>query len=124
MFKIAIVEDAEDNRELLYYVLVDEFKVIRYSTGEEALQNLTNGNIPDLIILDIWLTGIDGLEVLRQLRDNERLRHIPGLALTANAMTGDREKYLRAGFDEYVSKPIVNIDEFLTTVRRLLNGKS
>jgi CheY-like chemotaxis protein len=120
MRKIAIIEDAEDNRELLYYMLVDEFKVLRYSNGEEALRHLGDGDAADLIILDIWLPGIDGIEVLRQLREDLRLDNIPVLALTANAMTGDREKYLAAGFDEYVSKPIVNIDEFLTTVRRLV----
>src|SRR5262249_30000362 len=120
MRRVSIVEDADDNRDLLYYLLVDEFNVTRYSTGEEALRHFQNGDEPHLIILDIWLPGIDGLEVLRRLRDDSRLRSIPVLALTADAMAGDREKYLSAGFDAYEAKPLVNLDEFLCTIRRLL----
>jgi CheY-like chemotaxis protein len=63
---------------------------------------------------------MDGIEVLQQIRQDSRLRHTAVLALTAHAMTGDREKYLAAGFDEYVSKPIVDIDEFVGLVRRIL----
>jgi CheY-like chemotaxis protein len=119
MHKIAIIEDAEDNRDLLYYLLRDEFKVARYGSGEDALRRFTD-DAPELIVLDIWLPGMDGIEVLFQVRQEEKLREVPVVALTANAMLGDREKYLAAGFDEYVPKPIVDIDEFLDTVRRLL----
>jgi len=119
MHKIAIIEDVEDNRDLLYYMLHDEFEVTRFSSGEEALQHFT-GDSPDLIVLDIWLPGMDGVEVLNRVRQVEHLRKIPVLALTANAMSGDREKYLSAGFDEYASKPIANVVEFVRIVRRLL----
>ena len=119
MYKIAIIEDAEDNRDLLYYLLRDEFNVTRFSNGEEALLEFVNA-APDLIILDIWLPGMDGMEVLKQVRQHEHLQSIPVLALTANAMSGDREKCLSAGFDEYASKPIVDIGEFVAVVRRLL----
>jgi CheY-like chemotaxis protein len=119
MYKIAIIEDAEDNRDLLYYLLRDEFSVTRFSNGEEALLEFVNA-APDLIILDIWLPGMDGMEVLKQVRQHEHLQSIPVLALTANAMSGDREKCLSAGFDEYASKPIVDIGEFVAVVRRLL----
>ncbi len=119
MLKIAIIEDAEDNRDLLYYLLRDEFEVLRYNSGEEALQHLVQ-DIPDLVLLDIRLPGMDGLQVLKHIRGDSRLKHTPVLALTANAMTGDREKYLAAGFSAYASKPIVNIDDFLESVRRLL----
>src|SRR5262249_6448981 len=115
MYKIAIIEDVEDNRELLYYMLRDEFKVTRFSNGEEALQHFAE-DTPDLIVLDIWLPGIDGVEVLKRVRQHEDLRKIPVLALTANAMLGDREKYLSAGFDEYASKPIVNHIDFVGLV--------
>jgi len=120
MHKIAIIEDAEDNRDLLYYLLRDEFKVTRFSSGEEALEHFSV-DTPDLIILDIWLPGMDGVEVLKRVRRHEHLRRIPVLALTANAMLGDREKYLSAGFDEYASKPIVDVIGFVGIVRRLLN---
>jgi CheY-like chemotaxis protein len=119
MRKIAIIEDTEDNRDVLYYLLRDEFKVSRYSSGEEGLQHFAL-DPPDLIVMDIRLPGIDGIEVLKRVREDQRLRDIPILALTANAMSGDREKYLAAGFDEYAAKPIVDIDELLVTVRRLL----
>jgi two-component system cell cycle response regulator DivK len=119
MRKIAVIEDAKDNRDLLYFLLRDEFKVMRYSSGEEALGDFEQ-DAPDLIVLDIWLPGMDGIEVLKQLRQDTRLCGIPVLALTANAMIGDREKYLAAGFDEYVPKPIINIDEFVDTIRRIL----
>jgi len=119
MYKIAIIEDAEDNRDLLYYLLRDEFNVTRFSNGEEALREFVD-DAPDLIILDIWLPGIDGMEVLKQVRQHEHLQSIPVLALTANAMSGDREKCLSAGFDEYASKPIVDVSEFVAVVRQLL----
>jgi CheY-like chemotaxis protein len=119
MHKIAIIEDVEDNRDLLYYLLRDEFKVTRFSSGEEALRHFTV-DTPDLIVLDISLPGMDGVEVLKLVRQYEHLRKIPVLTLTAHAMSGDREKYLSAGFDEYVSKPIVDLIDFVGMVRRLL----
>jgi CheY-like chemotaxis protein len=124
MFEIAVIEDAEDNRDLLYYLLRDEFKVTRFSNGEEALRCFVD-DAPDLIVLDIRLPGMDGIEVLKQVRRHHHLRGVPVLALTANAMSGDREKYLSAGFNEYVSKPIVDVGDFVDMVRRLLNkGKN
>src|SRR5215470_5679574 len=119
MHKIAIIEDAEDNRELLYYLLRDEFDVSRHGSGEEALRHFTR-DAPDLIVLDIWLPGMSGIDVLREVRQDPGLNGIPILALTANAMSGDREKYLAAGFDDYASKPIVDIEAFIGTLRRLL----
>jgi len=120
MYKIAIIEDVEDSRDLLYYLLRDEFNVHCYSKGEDALRHFVD-EPPDLVILDILLPGIDGTEVLTRLRGHHKLAGVPVLALTANAMSGDREKYLASGFNGYVSKPIVDIDEFLDTLRRLLN---
>ena len=124
MQTIAIIEDAEDNRDLLYYLLRDEFKVTRYTSGEEALRHFADGQpdliVPDLIVMDIRLPGLDGVEVLKQIRTNARLASIPILAFTANAMMGDREKYLAAGFNEYLSKPVVDIRHFLAVVRKLV----
>ena len=119
MRKIAIIEDVEDNRDLLYYLLRDEFKVTRFSSGEEALRQFAV-DTPDLIVLDIRLPGMDGVEVLKRVRQHEQLRNIPVLALTAHAMSGDREKYISAGFDEYTSKPIVDLTGFVGMVHRLL----
>ena len=122
MHTIAIIEDAEDNRDLLYYLVRDEFRVMRFKSGEEALRKFAFV-APDLIVMDIKLPGLDGIEVLREIRNTERLGNVPVLAFTANAMTGDREKYLAAGFNEYAPKPIVDIDTFVATVRRLVQPK-
>jgi CheY-like chemotaxis protein len=119
MQKIAIVDDAADNRDFLYYLLRDEYHVLTYASGEDALHNIQQ-DFPDLIIMDIWLHGIDGIAVLQGIRRDVQFGSIPVIALTANAMLGDREKYLSAGFDDYISKPILKVDDLLTTVRRFL----
>jgi two-component system, cell cycle response regulator DivK len=120
MHKIAVIEDAEDNRDLLYYMLRDAFEVSRFSNGEEALAHFSQDQ-PDLIVLDIWLPGMDGVQVLQHVRRIPKLRGTPVIALTAHAMSGDREKYLAAGFDEYIAKPIVDIPEFVRTIFRVLS---
>jgi CheY-like chemotaxis protein len=74
---------------------------------------------PDLVVLDIRLPGMDGTEVLARMRADPRLSRVPAIALTAHAMTGDGERYLAAGFDEYVSKPITDEQDFLSVVQRL-----
>jgi CheY-like chemotaxis protein len=122
MRKIAIIEDAEDNRDLLYYLLRDEFEVQQYGTGEDALRFLTL-DPPNLIVMDIWLPDMDGIELLQRIRNDSRLKTIPVLALTAHAMAGDQEKFLAAGFNEYASKPIVDIDRFMLTVRGLVSPR-
>ncbi len=119
MHKIAIIEDTQDNRDLLFYLLRDDYDVARYDSGESALAGFAT-TVPDLIVLDIWLQGMDGVEVLKRIRQDPRLRKVPVIALTANAMMGDREKYMDDGFDEYVSKPIIDIRAFLETIRGLL----
>jgi CheY-like chemotaxis protein len=119
MQTIAIIEDAKDNRDLLYYLLRDEYHVLRYGSGEEALRAL-DGHVPDLVVLDIWLPDMDGIEVLKRLRQSDGLKRVPAIALTAHVMAGDREKYLGAGFNEYVSKPIMNIGEFLRMIARVI----
>ncbi|HOJ59036.1 MAG TPA: response regulator [bacterium] len=107
MKKIAVVEDNPDNRLLVQAILEDLYEVVEYETGPEALEGMEN-DPPDLVLLDISLPGMDGAEVLRRLRDSPRLKTLPVVALTAHAMAGDREKYLKAGFDDYVTKPILD----------------
>jgi CheY-like chemotaxis protein len=121
MRTIAIIEDTDDNRDLLYYLLRDEFRVSRYKSGEEALRAFNHG-APDLIVMDIKLPGLDGIEVLNHMKQDSELCGIPTMAFTANAMSGDREKYLAAGFTAYASKPIVDIDDFIATIRGLLSS--
>ena len=122
MQKIAIVDDAADNRDFLYYLLRDDYHFLTYASGEDALNHIEQDS-PDLIIMDIRLHDIDGIAVLQHLRSDAQLAPTPVIAFTANAMIGDREKYLAAGFDEYISKPILRVEDFLTTVRRLLGQR-
>ncbi len=120
MKSIALIEDNKDNR-LLVRALLEGYYILKdYETGFEAMEGLKSFT-PDLILLDISLPGMDGVEVLTRIRSEERLRSIPIVALTAHAMSGDRERYLAAGFDEYVPKPIVEEEELLQTIARLLD---
>ena len=77
---------------------------------------------PDLVLLDVSLPEMDGTEVLHRIRADANLRELPVIALTAHAMAGDREKYLAAGFDEYVTKPIVDETLLLGAIKKLVNG--
>lgn len=117
--KIAVVEDNLDNRLLVQAILEDEYEISEYESGKEVLDGLAD-DIPDLILLDISLPGMDGTEVLEWVRSQELLSDLPVIALTAHAMSGDREKYIEMGFDDYVTKPIVDEDVLLGAIQRLL----
>lgn len=107
MKTVAVVEDNADNRLLLQAILDGLYDVVEYENGVDALAGLTAA-LPDLVLLDISLPGMDGNEILARIRADEALRRLPVIALTAHAMAGDREKYLAAGFDDYITKPIVD----------------
>ena len=117
--RIAVVEDNLDNRLLVQAILEDEYEISEYESGKEVLDGLAD-DIPDLILLDISLPGMDGTEVLEWVRSQELLSDLPVIALTAHAMSGDREKYIEMGFDDYVTKPIVDEDVLLGAIQRLL----
>jgi two-component system cell cycle response regulator DivK len=119
MRKIAIVEDNPDNLWLFRAMLEDLYEVTAYETGLEALRALQDDK-PDLVLLDISLPEMDGTEVLRRMHTNPVLRGIPVIALTAHAMAGDREAFLTAGFDEYITKPIIDECILLDTIARSL----
>jgi len=123
MKTIAVVEDNPDNRLLVQVILESLYGIDEYENGFSALDGLQQKK-PDLVLLDVSLPGMDGTEVLRRIRDDERLRDLPVIALTAHAMAGDREKYLSAGFDDYVTKPIVDEALLLGAIERLLAGKT
>lgn len=116
---IAVVEDNADNRLLLQAILGERYDLVEYDNGPAALAGIS-GSRPDLVLLDISLPGMDGNEILRRLRQDGSLQGLPVIALTAHAMAGDREKFLAAGFDEYVTKPIVDEDELFSAIERLL----
>ena len=112
---ILIVEDNEKNMKLFRDVLqATGYSTLEATTGEDAVE-LAVSHIPELVLMDVQLPGIDGVEALARLRRDERTESIPVLALTAQAMDGDRERFLAAGFDGYVSKP-VDVAELLRTV--------
>ena len=119
MKKIAVVEDNQDNRILVRAILEEQYEIIDYETGFEALEDLKK-NIPDLILLDISLPGMDGVQVLAKIRSDERLKEVPVIALTAHAMVGDREKYLASGFNDYVTKPITDETLLIGAIERRL----
>ena len=115
--RIVVVEDNERNMKLFREVLESSgYRTLEAETGEQAVA-LTTEHRPDLVLMDIHLPDIDGVEALRMLRADERTASVPVLALTAQAMEGDRERFIAAGFDGYLSKP-VNIADLLDAVRR------
>jgi CheY-like chemotaxis protein len=121
--KIAVVEDNPDNRLLVRVILDSLYEVTEYETGSSALEGLQT-DLPDLVLLDVSLPEMDGTEVLRRIRADARLRALPVIALTAHAMATDREKFLGAGFDDYVSKPIVDENLLLDAIKASLSAKS
>ena len=118
--KIAVVEDNPDNRALVQALLEDRYDISEYETGVEAVEGLPE-DIPDLVLLDISLPEMDGTEVLAWIRGQAQLKDIPVIALTAHAMAGDRDKYLAAGFNDYVTKPIIDEDVLIEAIERCLS---
>jgi two-component system, cell cycle response regulator DivK len=117
---ILLVEDNEKNRKLVRDLLtVKGYQLLEAETGEDALR-LARERSPALILMDIQLPGIDGIETLRRLRADPATARIPIVAVTASAMTHDRQKILAAGFDGYQAKPI-SVRPFLEAVREVLD---
>jgi CheY-like chemotaxis protein len=117
MNTVAVVEDNADNRLLLQAILDGLYEVVEYENGVDALAGLA-AKLPDLVLLDISLPGMDGNEILARIRADEQLRRLPVIALTAHAMAGDREKYLSAGFNDYITKPIVDESLLLAAMEK------
>jgi CheY-like chemotaxis protein len=105
--RILIVDDHLRNTfALTSYLESLDMIIFEEENGETALQYLQNNPEPDVILLDMMMPVMDGYETLAVLKSDERFRHIPVIAVTANAMKGDREKCLEAGAWDYISKPI------------------
>jgi len=122
MATIAVVEDNPDNRLLVQAILEDHYEIVEYETGAEALEGFQSA-VPDLVLLDISLPGMDGTEVLRRMKADVRLSRLPVIALTAHAMAGDRERYLAQGFDEYLTKPIVDEEVLLQAIASRIGAR-
>jgi CheY-like chemotaxis protein len=117
MHTVAVVDDNADNRLIIRTILEDQYEILEYSSGIEAIQGFKKSK-PDVVILDISLPEMDGTEILRRIRDDPQLHDLPVVALTAHAMVGDREKYLAAGFNDYVAKPILDMNILFSTIQR------
>jgi two-component system cell cycle response regulator DivK len=114
--QVLVVEDNEKNMKLVRDVLrATGYTTLGATTGEDAVE-LAQSHEPALVLMDVQLPGIDGLEALRRLRQDELTASIPVLAVTAQAMSGDRERFLEAGFDGYLSKPI-DVAELIQVVQ-------
>jgi len=123
MSLILIVEDNDKNMKLVRDVLqVKGFSTIEAGTAEDGIR-LAAENNPDLILMDIHLPGINGIEALKVLRADTATAKIPVIAVTASVMQQDRKLITEAGFDGYVGKPI-NLKEFLDAVRDILARKA
>ncbi len=119
MKRILVVEDNEDNLYLIRFVLEENgFEVIVARDGSDGVEKAIKEK-PDLIIMDIQLPGIDGLETARRIRESEADGNVPIVALTSYAMTGDREKALNAGCTGYLEKPI-NLETFMDSIEKYL----
>ena len=117
--RIAVVEDNPDNRLLLEALLSDLYLLDQYEDGPAALIGMALAP-PELVLLDISLPEMDGPEVLNRLRTHPTLARLPVIALTAHAMSGDRERFLGLGFDGYLTKPILDEEVLFAAIRALL----
>jgi len=120
---VLVVEDNDMNMQLVEYLLEEGgYEIVKATSGEEALA-LTRSETqrPDLILMDIHLPGMDGLSVVREMKSDQRTNRIPILALTAHAMRGDKDRFLEAGCDGYISKPI-DVKTFLTSIEQYIHG--
>lgn len=120
MARILLVEDNEDNRDMLSRRLVRKgYEVLTALDGEQGVA-LTRAENPDLVLMDMSLPQMDGWEATRQLKSDPQTQRIPVIALTAHAMSGDREKALAAGCDDYDVKP-VELSRLLAKMEALLS---
>ena len=122
MSTILIVEDNEKNMKLARDVLQAKgYRTLEAVSGEDGVE-LALKNVPDLVLLDTQLPGINGIEAFKQIRGNAATKAIPVIALTASVTPTDRSAITAAGFDAFLGKPI-NLKEFLDTVKRLIEKK-
>ena len=122
MSTILIIEDNDKNMKLARDVLQAKgYATLEAVTGEEGVR-LAREKLPDLVLMDIQLPGINGIEAFRQIRADAKTARIPVVALTASVTPTDRGAITAAGFDAFLGKPI-NLKEFLDTVKRLVEAK-
>jgi two-component system alkaline phosphatase synthesis response regulator PhoP len=120
--RLLLADDAPDNLELLTVLLGEKYELFSYSSCQEALSDLKKAN-PDLLLLDVRMYPIDGIEFLKDVRSIHRFRNVPAIAITALAHDEEKQRILAAGFQEIVIKPILDlavieriVDELLQTI--------
>lgn len=119
--KILVVEDDTENMELFRDLLRSQgYTVLEARNGLDAIDMVWRER-PNLVIMDIQLPFMDGLEATRRIKENPSTKDITIVAVTAYAMKGDMERFIKAGLDGYIAKPI-NIKEFKTVIARFLKG--
>jgi PAS domain S-box-containing protein len=118
---VLVVEDNPDNMITVKAILADNYTVFGAVNGSEAIE-LAEKHQPNLILMDIELPGMDGIEAFKTIRIKPEMQHVPVIALTASAMTSDREAILAHGFDAYIAKPI-DAPAFFKTINEILYGK-
>ncbi|MBL94335.1 MAG: Polar-differentiation response regulator DivK [Alphaproteobacteria bacterium MarineAlpha3_Bin5] len=116
---ILIIEDNELTMKLVTDLLQVHGYIVLQSVDGSDLDELVLGKDLDLILMDIRLKGLSGVDILRELKANQKFNEVPVIAVTAYAMSGDEEKILNHGFDSYIAKP-TSIETLLTTIRRYI----
>jgi two-component system cell cycle response regulator DivK len=121
MSTVLIVEDNEKNMKLARDILTAKgYTTVEAVTGEEGVK-LAKERVPDLILMDIQLPGINGIEAFKQIRAHQPTAKVPVIAVTASVTPTDRSEINAAGFDAFISKPI-NLKEFVETVKRFIEA--
>lgn len=119
MAKILVVEDNEINRDMMVRRLQRRgYTILTAVDGQQGI-DMTQSEIPDIVLMDMSLPVVDGWEATRQIKNNPSVRHIPVVGLTAHAMVGDRDKALNAGCDDYATKP-VEFEKLIALINRLI----
>ncbi len=118
--RILYVEDNLHNKRLVRKILQSRgYEVLEAEDGHTGVE-MAMSELPDLILMDINIPGLDGIEATRMIKAYQQTAHIPIIALTANAMRGDRERFISAGCDDYLPKPISTAD-LLALVKQYLS---
>jgi two-component system cell cycle response regulator DivK len=119
LVRVLLVEDNEQNLELAQFLLEEAGLMVEPARNAFEARAALNREEPALVLMDIDLPGIDGLDLVSEIRRKPRWRQLPVVALTAHAMRGDRERFLAGGCNGYISKPI-QVSSFVEDVRRYL----
>ena len=123
MSVILIVEDNDKNMKLARDILQAKgYRTLEATTGEDGVR-VAKAQLPDLVLMDIQLPGINGIEAFKELRADPRTAAIPVIAFTASVTLTDRSHVTAAGFDAFLSKPI-DLKEFVATIKRLTDGRA